>query len=50
MINCSIWGVLGFIALGMLINKAYEYYAWLRYNQGRRDGLEQKRPNGGGRQ
>lgn len=38
MITVSVWGVLGFIALGMLIAEAYEFHAWCKYTQGKREG------------
>lgn len=38
MITCSVWGVLGFIALGIVLAEAYEYHAWARYKQGKREG------------
>lgn len=50
MIECSVWGVLGFIALGIGIAEAYECHAWWRYRQGKREGMEQKSRMGGGRQ
>lgn len=43
MITVSVWGVLGFIALGMLIAEVYEFHAWCKYTQGKRE-CETKSP------
>jgi len=47
MITVSVWGVLGFIALGVLIAEAYEFHAWCKYQQGKREGREQHTRSGG---
>lgn len=37
MIEVSVWGVLGFIALGICIAEAYEFRVWSRYKEGKRE-------------
>ena len=35
----SIWQALGFIAMGGLIVEIFELHAWVRYQQGKREGI-----------
>jgi hypothetical protein len=47
MVTLSVWEVLGLIALGMSIAEVYEYHSWWRYQQGKREGRDQKMKVGG---
>ena len=35
----------GLVALGMLLNQFYNWLAWKKYYEGRREGYERQEPN-----
>ena len=36
----NIWAALGFIALGMVLAHVYNWLAWRKYYEGRKDGRD----------
>lgn len=42
----SIWGALGFMALGMALAQVHNMVAWRKYYEGRGDRYDQQKRNG----
>lgn len=39
----SIWGALGFMGLGMAIGQIYNWMAWKKYYEGKREQKDERR-------